>query len=324
MADAAIDVSVVVPTRDRSRILETTLRSVQRQRNVRIEVIVVDDASSDQTPEVLASVHDARFRMLRNPIPAGPGEARNRGASEARGEWLAFLDDDDLWAPTKLARQIETATDVGSEWVYAGSVNVDDRLRVIHGRPPPEPGIVMATLPRSNAIPGGGSNVVVRRRAFAEVGGFDERFSPCEDWELWIRLMRFGPPAAVRAPLMGYRVHPGGRSRDLSAVVRAARRIELEHRTDVDWGRLHRWFAESQLRSDRHLNALGQFARAAVRGQARGVASDLALIVRRRITRVLGRQLDARPVTGWAAEASVWLRELERSKTRASERRSGS
>src|SRR3546814_20915180 len=67
------------------------------------------------------------------------------------------------------------------------------------------PEAVMAVLPRSNPVPGGGSNVVLRRDLFERVGGFDERLVPCEDWDLWARLTRHGPPAAVSEPLMGDR-----------------------------------------------------------------------------------------------------------------------
>jgi glycosyltransferase involved in cell wall biosynthesis len=322
--ERAIDVSVVVPTRDRSRMLEIALRSVMRQRDVQIEVIVVDDASSDDTPEVVAAFGEPRLRLLRNPVSTGPGEARNRGASEARGEWLAFLDDDDMWAPTKLSRQIGTATDGGSLWVYAGSVNVDDDLRIIHGRPPPDAEVVMATLRRSNAIPGGGSNVIVRRRAFEEIGGFDERFSPCEDWELWIRMMRLGPPAAVRDRLMAYRVHAGGRSRDVEAIVRAARRIELEHETTVDWGLFHRWLAQRSARGGDRGQALREFARAALAGQAREVGSDLVDLARAGLRRRLGRPPVERGGGGdvtWEDEAEGWLEELRRLQVEAGDQR---
>jgi hypothetical protein len=107
-------------------------------------------------------------------------------------------------------------------------------------------------------------------------------------------------------------------SLDVEGIVRAARTIERLHATSVDWGRIHRWLAESCLRNDRHLEALRYFASAAVRGQAAGVASDLADIVRRRVARVTGRRSDAGPVTGWAAGASRWLRELEPSSTSGS------
>ena len=170
-------------------------------------------------------------------------------------------------------------------------------------------------LPRSNPVPGGGSNVVLRRDLFEGVGGFDERLVPCEDWELWARLTRHGPPAAVSEPLMGYRLHGGAASLDVERIVGAARAIERLHRTSVDWGTIHRWLAETCLRNDRHLEALSHFARAAVLGQAAGVASDLVDIVRRRLARVTGDRSDAGRVTDWAAGASRWLRELEPSST---------
>ncbi len=106
-----IDVSVVIPTRNRSTLLAMALRSVFHQQDVELEVIVVDEASTDDTSTMLATIGDARVRVIRNDAPHGVSAARNSGAAEARGEWLAFLDDDDLWAPTKLARQIHAAED---------------------------------------------------------------------------------------------------------------------------------------------------------------------------------------------------------------------
>ena len=96
-----MDVSVVVPTRNRSALLPVTLRSVLAQRDVDVEVIVVDGASTDDTPAVLAALADARLRVVWQDAPDGAASARNRGAAEARGEWLAFVDDDDLWSQLK-------------------------------------------------------------------------------------------------------------------------------------------------------------------------------------------------------------------------------
>src|SRR5688572_15134473 len=95
-------ISVIVPTRNRSALLATTLRSVLWQRDVELEVIVVDDASTDDTTAVVSRLADPRVVMVRHSVSAGPSAARNRGASEARGEWLGFVDDDDVWAPDKL------------------------------------------------------------------------------------------------------------------------------------------------------------------------------------------------------------------------------
>ena len=239
--------------------------------------------------------------------------ARNHGAAEARGEWVAFTDDDDLWAPDKLARQLRAAQASGRDWAYTGSVNITDGFQVVHGVPPPPPDEVAAALPHYNAVPGGGSNVVVRRETLRRVGPFDVRLLNTEDWEMWIRLAKAGPPAWVPSPLVARRVHPSNSSLDVAEVVRGTRLIEQLHDTTADWGRLRRWLAESYLRTGRRRAALGQFALAAVHGQAANVARDLTLIARRRMAR---RSPAAAPGEGsepsWTAEAATWLSELER------------
>jgi glycosyltransferase involved in cell wall biosynthesis len=284
-------VSVVVPTRNRSALLSRTLRSVLRQQQVELEVIVINEASTDDTAALLATLGDARVRVIHHDRPRGVSAARNRGAAEAHGEWLAFVDDDDLWAPDKLVRQIHAAQASGRDWAYAGSVNIGDRGQVVYGRPPLPPEEVVAALPRYNAIPGGGSNVVVRRTTWMEVGPFDTRLRNTEDWEMWIRLAKHGPPAWVCSPLVGYRVHNSNSSLDIAEIVRGTKLIEGVHRTTADWGRLHR--------------------RAAARGQLRGVVADVSDIVRRRVVRSVLRLEPEKATTRdpWIA-AVDWLREL--------------
>jgi glycosyltransferase involved in cell wall biosynthesis len=315
-ADASINhmnVSVVIPTRNRSALLAMTLRSVLCQQDVELEVIVVDEASTDDTPAVLAALDDVRVRVIRHDIPRGVSSARNRGAAEARGDWLAFVDDDDLWAPDKLARQLHAAQTVGRDWAYAGSVNITDHSEIVYGRPPLPPEEVVAALPRYNAIPGGGSNVVVQRTTWVRAGPFDTRLRNTEDWEMWIRLARHGPPACVCSPLVGYRVHNSNSSLDIAEIVRGTKLIEALHNTTADWGRLHRWLAESCLRRGQRREAIGQFAKAAVRGQLRGVASDLRSILRRRVARRARRLESESTFSGdaWIATAVAWLRTLE-------------
>ena len=306
-------VSVVVPTRNRSRLLAVTLRGVLRQTGVDLEVIVVDEASTDDTPALLAGLGDPRVRTVRHETPRGVSTARNRGAAEARGDWVAFTDDDDLWAPDKLARQLHAAKATGRDWSYTGSVNIGEGFGGVHGRPPPPPEEVVAALPHYNAIPGGGSNVVVRREALRRAGPFDTRLRNTEDWELWIRLAKAGPPAWACSPLLAYRVHASNSSLDIAEILRGARLIEELHRTTADWGRLHRWLAESCLRTGQRRAALSQFACAALHGQARAVAGDLMLIARRRLRRrspVPGPAGHSDPT--WIQQAATWLRELER------------
>ena len=99
-------VGVVIPTRDRRDLLAATLDSVLAQRDVQVEVVVVDDGSRDGTADWLRSLDDPRVRVLRNETAIGTGAARNRGLHEVTADLVAFVDDDDLWAPDKLARQV--------------------------------------------------------------------------------------------------------------------------------------------------------------------------------------------------------------------------
>jgi glycosyltransferase involved in cell wall biosynthesis len=310
---------VVVPTRNRSALLRMTLRSVLGQRDVDVEVIVVDEGSTDDTPAALAALADARVRVIRHDTPRGVASARNRGAAEACGDWLAFVDDDDLWAPDKLARQLQVAAMSGRDWAYAGSVNITDHGHIVYGRPPLAPEKVVEALPRYNAIPGGGSNVVMRRTTWMRVGPFDTRLRNTEDWEMWIRLVKEGPPACVCRPLVAYRVHESNSSLDVAEIVRGTKLIEAIHQTTADWGRLHRWLAESCLRRGQRREAIGQFARAAMRGEALGVASDLGAILRRRVGRQFPTRTAAAPLSrdAWIAAAREWLRDFEQKPARA-------
>ncbi len=315
MTTDLMDVSVVIPTRNRGHLLATTLRSVLRQRGVDVEVIVVDDASADQTAHVTREFDDARLQMLRHATPRGPNAARNTGARKARGEWLAFIDDDDLWAPDKLARQLGAAVDTGCDWAYAGSVNVNERLEVIHGVPPPTPAQAVAALSHYNAIPASASNVIVRRAAFVTAGGFNETLRVCEEWDLWIRLARGGPPACVPRPLVAYRMHAGNASLDASAIIEGARAIERLHGATVDWGRFHCWVAQLCMRRGRRGAALGQYARAALKGGGRHVRVDLAALARQALQR-LGAPIPSRRGGGdaaWEDEARAWIEELRAS-----------
>jgi glycosyltransferase involved in cell wall biosynthesis len=306
-----MEVSVVIPTRNRSALLATTLRSVLRQQQVDLEVIVVDEASTDDTQAVLGAIGDSRIRVIRHDAPRWLAAARNSGAAEAQGDWLAFLDDDDLWAPDKLVRQLRAAKEENCDWAYAGSVNFEG-CRIIHGTPPPPPAAVVAELPRFYPIPAGGSNIVCRRSAWMRVGPYDTRLRLGEDWEMALRLSKDGPPAWVCSPLIGKRIHSSNLSLDVAAFVRGTKLIESLHNTQADWGRVHRWVAGRHLRSGHKLAALRQFAKAAVRGQLRGVVSDLDVILRRGGGRTPRRDAGQTLASDqWKATALAWLQELD-------------
>ncbi len=320
------DVSVVIPTRNRRRLLALALASALEQRGVRLEVIVIDEASTDGTSEMVAAVADPRVRLVRHDVPLGKSAARNRGITDAAGQWIAFLDDDDVWAPDKLRLQLETLRATGREWAYTGAVNITDDHRILGGGPPRQPDEVAKMLSRMNAVPGGCSSVIVHRKTLP-LEGFDGRFRLCEDWDMWIRLARTGPPASVAKPLVGYRVHAGNSSGDTATLLKEADIIEQRYGGPVDRVVLYRHAARLCLRANRQWQAMRYYLRAArdhrsyaVSGfipDALGALQAMIDRIRRRL-RLEARRLShsARGTDAdwvWKEEARAWLEPFARS-----------
>jgi glycosyltransferase involved in cell wall biosynthesis len=203
---AAPQVSVVLPTRNRSSMLRQALRSALDQAGVEVEVIVVDEASSDDTQAVLGKIGDERLTALRNEEPKGPAGARNAAVARARGEWIAFLDDDDVLAPGNFRAQLAGAAGSGAVLAYSGRVEVDEAMNAVHQSRPADPGGLATALLSNNPI-GGPSGVLVRAEAFDRVGRFDEDFHALADWDLWVRVAAAGPAHATRDALLAYRRH---------------------------------------------------------------------------------------------------------------------
>jgi glycosyltransferase involved in cell wall biosynthesis len=310
------EVSVVVPTRDRSRLLALTLRSVLWQRGVDFEVVVVDDGSADDTAEVVAALADPRLRLVRHDSPQGVSAARNRGIAEASGTWVAFLDDDDLWAPDKLARQLQAAHRSGRAWVYTGGVNVDRHLRVLEGGPPPPPDRVVDVLGSYNPVPVGASNVIVHADTLTRAGAFDSRLRRTEDWDMWIRLAQLGPPAWVCHPLTAYRMHPASNAfADAGQMLAEAAMLADRYRIPVDRAAQYRRAAWTCLRAGRRRDALRYYLGAIRTGDVKSAARAVAALLH---PAPKGSYLH-RPFRGrdeasrrWIAEAQVWLDQLAR------------
>ena len=301
-----MDVSVVIPTRDRPEFLALTLCSVLWQEGVETEILVVDDGQGPGTEALLNRLGNPRVRLLRNTGPPGVSGARNTGIAAAKGAWIAFLDDDDLWAPAKLASQLAAAkkTDVG--WVYAGDVTVDEALQVRVGIPPASPERVVDELRQYNAVPAGASNVAVRRDVLAAVGGFDPQLRTSEDWDLWLRLAATGLPACVPHPLVALRTHARMASRDVDRMLEDIEVIASRHGIPVDRARHQRWAAWTCLEDGRQGDALHHYARAAMAG-------DLASIGRAAVALVnpqVARRSRSLPTDDWAREAQAWLNAL--------------
>jgi glycosyltransferase involved in cell wall biosynthesis len=250
------EVTVIIPTRNRWSLLRRALHTALWQEDVDLEVVVVDDGSTDDTPERLAHIDDPRVRIVRHPRSKGLSAARNAAIREAGSPWLAFLDDDDLWAPRKLRLQLD-ASGGDIVLVSSGTVFVDAAGHVLHQRSPgrhmsdPE-----AQLLSWNVI-GGPSGVIARTTLVREVGGFDEHLSMLEDWDLWLRLSSTGGFAGVPDLLVAYTLHAGNmHARSTSELVQQLDRIAAKLRAetpprslDVDGPALARLIAGGQRRA---------------------------------------------------------------------------
>jgi glycosyltransferase involved in cell wall biosynthesis len=200
-------VSVIVPTYRRAAFLREALESVFAQTYTDFEVIVVEDGSSDAV-DALAPYRD-RITYLWQPNQ-GVGAARNAGAAKARGAWFAFLDDDDMWAPRKLERQVaELSSDTQVGLVHTDHLILDSRgLRLARRHLPRDrvpSGWVTKQLFLSNFIVI--SSTLIRRSEFERAGGFVANGEVAEDIELWLRLSRNCQVLFVREPLTIYRDH---------------------------------------------------------------------------------------------------------------------
>jgi glycosyltransferase involved in cell wall biosynthesis len=255
---------VVIPTHDRREMLIRAVRSVLAQQQVEVEVLVVDDGSSDDTTGAVRSLDDPRVRVLRHETPRGVAIARNAGAAAAGGTWIALLDDDDLWAPDKLRRQVTEAEQIGAHWAYAGAVEIDRSGSLLGGERPPPPELLLRELRHRNLMPAGCSNVIVDTEVFRASGGFDIGLRHLADWDMWLRLAENGSPACVADPLVAYRIHPRQATLDTSGMIAEARTLRDRHGADLN--SIRRWLAWSHLRQGRRREAAGAYVRAVASG----------------------------------------------------------
>ena len=208
-------VSVIIPTYNCAQYIGVAVESVLAQTFADYELIVVDDGSTDETADTLKP-YEGRITLIHQENQERSA-ARNTGIRASSGQYIAFLDSDDIWQPNKLKRQVailDQYPEVVLTYCQALYVDIDGRpVEFVGETASGESGseIIVADLSRNlllgNVISGGGSTPMVRRAALEEVGLFDEILSYAEDWDMWMRLSRKGPFAYVPEPLACYRVY---------------------------------------------------------------------------------------------------------------------
>lgn len=232
-------ISVVIPTCNSGAFLKQTLDSALNQTVAPLEIIVVDDGSTDGTADWIETNYGARVRLIRQ-RNGGVAAARNTGWRAARGPWIAFLDHDDVWLPNKLERLLSAAT--------ATTGVVYGRWREVNERGEALPDAAQLTTQKwwkgasghvfgwlfgwrcpliSMSVP------IVRRELLEQIGGFDSSCVPCDDWDLWLRLAKRTQFAFVDETLVDYRCYPAQQSRDEAKALRAARRVLGKHRLEL-------------------------------------------------------------------------------------------
>ena len=209
-------VSVIIPAYNAEHFIADTIQSALDQTYRDHEIIVVDDGSRDGTVARAAAFGErVRLHQQRN---GGVARARNTGVSLARGEWIAFLDADDLWLPSKLERQLASST---APMTFTDRYNFGDRgdLPEVQSRCQPMiGGDIFELLLGGNFITT--TSVLIRREIFERYGGFDVTFNGTEDWDLWLRVAEHHEIGFCPEPLTRYRLHGGGISRNFARMNR--------------------------------------------------------------------------------------------------------
>jgi glycosyltransferase involved in cell wall biosynthesis len=206
-------VSVIIAAYNAAPYIEATCRSAMRQTYAAIEIIVVDDGSTDETGRLVQALaaHDARITLVRQ-TNQGVAAARNRAIAAARGTFIAPLDADDLWDPEKIARQVEALERGGADAVmaYCWWAWIDVHGQVMDRSPRWKvEGRVLERLVEVN-FTGSASVPLFRRNALDAVGGYDQSLRDrgcqgCEDWDVALRLAASGTVVVVPATLVAYR-----------------------------------------------------------------------------------------------------------------------
>ncbi len=209
--------SIIVPCYNSSKYLPACLDSLLRQTYVDFEVVIIDDGSTDDTDNVIKPyLNDSRMKYIKQQN-AGPAKARNKGIKSAEGNFIAFLDSDDLWKATKLEKQMQLFADSSVGVIYSTARYINDlgqdvcslnRMEYLK----PREGKVTDFLFVDNFVPF--SSVVIRRECLDKAGLFDEELGSSEDWDLLLRISVFFEFRYIDEPLLYYRLHSNQVSRD--------------------------------------------------------------------------------------------------------------
>jgi teichuronic acid biosynthesis glycosyltransferase TuaG len=230
-------VSVIIPTWNRAATIGAAVKSVLEQTHDVLEVLVCDDGSTDNTKEIISAIGDERVKFIEGARAGRPAIPRNRGLAAAKGEWIAFLDSDDVWLEEKIARQLKLAAETKARAVCSNAWRVvpgnEERVRYFSSAS--DSVRSLGELVTANFVIC--SSAMVQKPVLNATGGFPEgaEFKAIEDYTLWLRVAAVTPFAYHAGPLVEYRDDPGNS-------VRAENTTEKEQRERIfrnawEWAR---------------------------------------------------------------------------------------
>lgn len=261
-------VTVIIPTHNRPEEVRRAVRSVLAQTREDWQLIVVDDGSEVPVTAETIGTDDPRVSIIRLEPAQGVSDARNAGLERADTPWIAFLDDDDLWAPSKLGLQLHAAEATGATLLYTAATYVTPAGRWVYNRSPVPTDDLGAFLLTHNAV-GEPSTVMVRRDLLAHTGGFDPAFSMLADWDLWMRLSAVAKPLPLTAVTTAILVHEGNMQvtdrdhAEAELALLAERHHDVSERVGQELGSvfIDLWLAEKRFRADANLRTAGAYLR---------------------------------------------------------------
>jgi len=209
-------VSVVIPCYNGQRFIKESIESVISQTYRELEIIVVDDGSTDQTAKIVVSIGDSRIKCLYTENK-GVSSARNYGIKNSSGEFIALLDYDDLWLPGKIeeqVREIERSPDIAL--VYSLFYVIDSLGKTIVQSSMVNSKDILEDLLVIGNVIGPPSGTLIRNKIFNDIGGFDPKISTAADWDLWIRIAFGYRVVLLPEYLFKYRVHGNNMHRNIA------------------------------------------------------------------------------------------------------------
>ncbi|PMB32531.1 glycosyl transferase family A [Fischerella thermalis CCMEE 5319] len=218
-------ISIVIPTYNSEKTIRHTIESVLQQTFSDFELIIINDGSTDSTLKVVSQFQDSRIKVF-SFDNAGGNVSRNRGLKQAIGEFVSFLDADDLWTPDKLESQLNALKENPQAVVaYSWTDYIDEQGKfLLSGTHITANGNVYEKLLISNFLENG-SNPLIRREVLVELGGFDESLTAAQDWDMWLRLAQNFNFIAVPHVQILYRISANSLSTNLARQEKASLQV---------------------------------------------------------------------------------------------------